>query len=97
MHNSVIKNTKNLVILHVFHIRKCLIFEICPQKLNKNLSNIVNIITKVPISTLFFHHLKLGIYLALKNQCLSIPGLSLSADLHVLAVMAVILGKKLAT
>ena len=35
MHNSVIKNTKNLVILHVFHIRKCLIFEICPQKLNK--------------------------------------------------------------
>ena len=38
----------------------------------KKLSNIVNIIVKVLISNLFFHRLKLEIYLVLKNQCLSI-------------------------
>ena len=41
------KRTKNLVILHMFHITNCLILETCQQKLNKKLSNIVNIIAKV--------------------------------------------------
>ena len=72
MHNLVIKNTKNLVILHMFHITNCLILEICRLKLNKKLSNIANTIVKVLISKLSFHRLKLEIYLVLKNQCQSI-------------------------
>ena len=66
------KNTKNLVISHMFHITNCLILEICRQKLNKKLSNIVSIIVKVLISKLSFRRLKLEIYLVLKGQCLSI-------------------------
>ena len=46
------KRTKNLVILHMFHIINCLILETCQQKLNKKLSNIVNIIAKVLTSKL---------------------------------------------
>ena len=46
--------------------------EICRQKLNKKLSNIVNITVKLLISKLPFHRLKLEINLVLKNQCLSI-------------------------
>ena len=72
MYNVVIKNTKNLVILHMFHITNCLILEVCRQKLNKKLSNIVSITVKVLISKLSFHRLKLEIYLVLKNQRLSI-------------------------
>ena len=72
MQNLVIKNTKNVVTLHIFHITNCLILEICRQKLNKKLSNIVNIIVKVLMQKLSFRCLKLKIYLVLKNQCLSI-------------------------
>ena len=59
MHNLVIKNTKNLVILHMFHITNCLILPTRQQKLNKKLSNIVTITAKVLISKLSFHSLKL--------------------------------------
>ena len=72
MHNVLTKNTKNLVILQMFHITNCHILEICGQKLNKKLSNIVSIIVKVLISKLSFRRLKLEIYLVLKDQCLSI-------------------------
>ena len=65
------ENIKNLVILHIFHITKCLILEICLQKLNKRLPNIVSIIVKVLISKLSLRRLKLDIYLVLKNQCLT--------------------------
>ena len=72
MQNLVIKITKNLIILQMFHIANCLILEISRQKLNKKLSNIVNIIVKVLTSKLYFRRLKSDIYLVLKNQCLSI-------------------------
>ena len=58
MHNLVKKITKNLVILYKFHIKNCLILEISRQKLNKKLSNIVNIIVKVLIPKLHFRRLK---------------------------------------
>ena len=72
MHNVVIKNKKNLVILNMFHITNYLILQISRQKPNKKLSNIVSIIVKVLISKLSFRRLKLEIFLMLKNQCLSI-------------------------
>ena len=65
------KNTKELVILHMFHVTDFLVLEICRQKLNKKLSNVVSVIIKVLISKLTFRHLKFEIYLLLKNQCLS--------------------------
>ena len=80
----------------MIHITNCLIFETGQQKLNKILSNIVNIVVKVLISKLPFRSLNLEIYLVLKNQCLSILGLLLFADLHVLAVRHVILVKQFA-
>ena len=72
MQNLVIKITKNLIILQMFHIANCLILEISRQKLNKKLSNIVNIIVKVLTSKLYFRRLKSDVYLVLKNQCLRI-------------------------
>ena len=72
MQNLVIKITKNLIILQMFHIANCLILEISRQKLNKKLSNIVNIIVKVLTAKLYFRRLKSDIYLVLKNQCLRI-------------------------
>ena len=97
MHKLMIKDTKNLVILHMLHFTNCVIFEIGRQKLNKRLSNIVNIIVKVLISKLSFRSLNLEIYLVLRNQCLSISDLLLLADLHVLALIHVILVKRFAT
>ena len=66
------KKTKKLVILHMFHITNWLILEICRQKLNRKLSNILSIILKVLLSKLYFPRLKLEIYLVLKDHCLSI-------------------------
>ena len=66
------KKHKNLVTPQIFHITNCLIMEICQQKLNKKLSNIVSVIVKALISKLSFRRLKLEIYLVLKDQCLSI-------------------------
>ena len=43
MNDLEINSTKNRAILHLFHITNCLTLEICRQKLNKKLSNIVSI------------------------------------------------------
>ena len=86
---------KNLVTLHMFYITNCLILKIYWQKLNKKLWNIANTIVKVLISKLSFRRLKLEIYLVLRNLCLSNYYLSLSTNLHVLAVTPVIFVKQL--
>ena len=56
----------------MFHITNWVILDICRQKLNKNVSNIISIIVKVLISKFSFHRLKLEIYLVLKDQGLRI-------------------------
>ena len=70
MCNLVMKKINNLIILHLFHFTNSLMLEICRQKLNKKLSNTVNIIVKILMLYLCFRRLKLNIYLVSKNQYL---------------------------
>ena len=65
MHNALIKNTKNLVTLHMFHITNCLILEICWQKLNKKISNIVSINSNINI---VFSQFKVGDLFSVKES-----------------------------
>ena len=71
MHNLVIKNKKNLVALHLFHIITVLYWKFVDsrQKLNKKLSNIVNVIVKsTNIKIAFSKLFKVGDLLSVKES-----------------------------
>ena len=68
MHNVLTKNTKNLVILHMFHITNCLILEICRQKLNKKVVKYCKYYCKSPNIKMVFSPFKVGKLFSVKGS-----------------------------
>ena len=73
MNTLVIKNAKTLVILYMIHITNGFILEICRQKLNKKLSNMVNIAVKNTNIKTAFPPFKVGDLFSVKNSLPKYP------------------------
>ena len=68
MHNVLTKNTKKLVILHIFHITNCLILETCQQELNKKVVKYCKCYCKSTNIKIVFSPFKVGNLFSVKES-----------------------------